>query len=359
VALSAGTNLRALRSLSQALLRGYVRDRTALAFSILLPVLFLVLFGALYRNSGAPKLTVIEIGNVSLLSNAASQHDLSRVLTVSHNGNQDAALREVRRGNADAAVQQQGRQLIVHYSIADSTTAGIVQAVFSSIVQQADQAQAGPASYQLLTKQVESTTLKPIQFLAPGLLGWAVASGAAFGAAITLVNWREHKLLRRLRLAPVPTGSVVLARVGVALLVALIQTALFLIIATTPFFGLKLTPGWWAAIPVVLCGTLAFMSIGLLVGSFAKTQQAATAITNLIILPMAFLGGAFIPLDFAPPWLVTTSYVMPLRYLVTGMQDVMARGEGPAAALPAIGILLALTLVLTLISIRVFRWDEI
>ena len=142
-----------------------------MAFSILLPVLFLVLFGALYRSSGPPKLSVIEIGNVSLLSNAASQHDLSRILTVTHYGNQDAALREVRRGNADAAVQQQGRQLIVHYSIASPTTAGIVQAVFSSIVQHADQAQAGPAGYQLLTKQVESTTLKPIQFLAPGLLG--------------------------------------------------------------------------------------------------------------------------------------------------------------------------------------------
>jgi ABC-2 type transport system permease protein len=101
------------------------------------------------------------------------------------------------------------------------------------------------------------------------------------------------------------------------------------------------------------------MSIGLLVGSFAKTQQAATAIANLIILPMAFLGGAFIPLDFAPAWLQEASYVMPLRYLVTGMQDVMARGEGPSAALPAIGILAALTVVLTTIAVRVFRWDEV
>src|SRR5262249_42816756 len=140
---------------------------------------------------------------------------------------------------------------------------------------------------------------------------------------------------------------------------ALIQTALFLIIATTPFFGLKLTHGWWAAIPVVLCGTLAFMSIGLLVGSFAKTQQAATAIANLIILPMAFLGGAFIPLDFAPDWVRQASYVMPLRYLVTGMQDVMARGEGPSAALPAIGILLGFTLVVGLVAVRMFRWDDI
>jgi ABC-2 type transport system permease protein len=350
----------AFRSLSRAMLRGFVRDRTALAFSILLPVLFLALFGSLYRSSATPKLSVVEIGNVSLLSHTAAQPGLSGVLTVTHSGDKKAAVREVRRGTADAAVQQIGRQLIVHYSIADPTTAGIVQTVFSSIVQQADQARAGPAgSYQLLTHQVESTTLKPIQFLAPGLLAWAVASGATFGAAITLVNWRHNKLLRRLRLAPVSTGSVVLARVGVSLLVALIQLALFLLIATTPYFGLKLTAAWWMAIPVLICGTLAFMSIGLLVGSFAKTQQAATAIANLIILPMAFLGGAFIPLDFAPAWLQDTSYVMPLRYLVTGMQDVMARGEGPAAALPAIGILAALTAAVTLVAVRVFRWDEI
>ena len=112
-------------------------------------------------------------------------------------------------------------------------------------------------------------------------------------------------------------------------------------------------------IPLVVCGILAFMSIGLLVGAIAKTQQAATAIANLIILPMAFLGGAFIPLDFAPDWVRQASYVMPLRYLVTGMQDVMARGEGPAAALPAIGILLGFTLVVGLIAVRMFRWDAI
>jgi ABC-2 type transport system permease protein len=350
----------AFRSLSRALMRGFVRDRTALAFSILLPVLFLALLGSLYRGSGTPKLSVVEIGNVGLLSQTASEPGLSGVFTVTHAGNTTAAVGEVRRGDADVAVQQVGKQLIVHYSIADPTMAGIVQSIFSSIVQQADQAQSGRAgSFQLLTKQVESTTLKPIQFLAPGLLGWAIASGATFGAAITLVNWRHSKLLRRLRLAPVSTGSVVLARVGVSLVVALIQLAVFLLIATTPYFGLKLTSAWWMAIPVLLCGTLAFMAIGLLVGSFAKTQQAATAIANLVILPMAFLGGAFIPLDFAPNWLRDASYVMPLRYLVTGMQDVMARGEGPSAALPAIGILLALTVVLSLIAVRVFRWDEI
>ena len=352
----------AFRSLSLAMFRGFVRDRVAMVFSILIPVLFLLLFGSIYKDSGTPRISVIEVGRVSLLdqASAGSHGQLGKVMTITRSGSLAAALRDVRAGTDDAAVQQRGSTLVVRYSIADPVTGGVVQAVFASLVQQANQAASGRSPvFALATAQVENKSLKPIQYLAPGLLGWAIASGATFGAAITLVSWRQNKLLRRLRLAPVSTASVVTARLGVSLAVAMIQLAVFLAIATRPYFGLKLTASWWMAIPIVAAGTLAFMSIGLLTGAIAKTQQAATAIANLIILPMAFLGGAFIPLDFAPAWIRQVSYVMPLRYLVTGMQDVMARGDGPATALPAIGIMLGITAVLTLISVRVFRWDDI
>jgi ABC-2 type transport system permease protein len=349
----------AFRSLSRAMFRGFVRDRTALVFSILIPVLFLVLLGSIYKGSTTPRVTVIEVGRVALLDQARGPQ-LSKVMTITRRTSLGAALEDVRKGTDDAAVRQQGSALVVRYSIADPTTAAVVNAVFSSIVQQANLAATGrPPAYQLTAQQVEDASLKPIQYLAPGLLGWAIASGAAFGAAITLVNWRQTKLLRRLRLSPVSTGSVVTARIGVSVAIALVQLVVFLAIATLPYFGLRLTASWWMAIPVVVAGTLAFMAIGLLAGSVAKTQQAATAIANLIILPMAFLGGAFIPLDFAPNWIREVSYAMPLRYLVTGMQNVMARGEGPISALPAIGILLAITVVLTLIAIRAFQWDDI
>jgi ABC-2 type transport system permease protein len=338
---------------------GFVRDRGALVFTILIPVIFLVLLGSIYKSSGTPQVSVIEVGKVSLLDQAG-HGQLGKILQITRSRNLGAALNDVRQGNDDAVVQQQGTALIVHYSIADQITAGVVQTVFASIVQQADQQAAGrPAAFRLATRQVEDQSLKPIQYFAPGLLGWAIASGATFGAGITLVTWRQNKLLRRLRLAPASTAAVVGARIGISLVIAMVQLAVFLAIATTPYFGLKLTASWWMAIPIVACGTLAFMSIGLLVGSFAKTQQAASSIANLIILPMAFLGGAFIPLNFAPAWLQDVSYAMPLRYLVLGMQNVLARGDGPASALPAIGILLGAAAVLTLISVRVFRWDQI
>jgi ABC-2 type transport system permease protein len=300
------------------------------------------------------------VGKVSLLDQAAGHGQLNQILKITKSRDLAAAVSDVRQGNDDAVVQQQGNALVVRYSIADQVTAGVVSAVFSSLVQQANQQATGrPAAFRLAARPVEDTSLKPIQYLAPGLLGWAIASGATFGAAITLVGWRENKLLRRLRLAPASAASIVGARIAVSLVIALVQLAVFLAIATTPSFGLKLTAWWWMAIPVVACGTLAFLSIGLLIGAVAKTQQAATSIANLVILPMAFLGGAFVPLNFAPRWLQDVSYAMPLRYLVLGMQNVMARGDGPASALPAIGLLLGMAAVLTIISARVFRWDQI
>jgi len=340
---------------------GFIRDRTALIFSILLPVLFLVFFGSIYKNSSAPKINLIEVGQVRLLSQARhADPGVARVLAVRDARSLAVALDAVRKGNEDAAVLQHGGHIIVRYSIADQTKAGLVNSVLGSIVQAANQAASGQRPrFTLSASQVEDKSLKPIQYVTPGLLGWALASGATFGAAITLVSWRQTKLLRRLRLAPIGTGSIVAARIGIALAIGLIQLAVFLAIARLPYFGLKLTAAWWMTIPLVACGILAFMSIGLLVGAIAKTQQAATAIANLIILPMAFVGGAFIPLDFAPDWVRQASYVMPLRYLVTAMQDVMARGEGPSAALPAIGILLGFTLVAGLAAMRLFRWDDI
>ena len=54
--------------------------------------------------------------------------------------------------------------------------------MFSGIVQAANQAASHePPAYQLATQQVEDKSLKPIQYLTPGLLGWAIASGGAFG----------------------------------------------------------------------------------------------------------------------------------------------------------------------------------
>ncbi len=114
--------------------------------------------------------------------------------------------------------------------------AGTVQGVFRQIVTQANSVGV-PQKYTLATQQAEDDSLEVIQYVTPGLLSWAIAMGAAFGAAATLVTWREKRILRRPRLAPVSTASVVGARVLVSVVIALIQMAIFLAVASLPFFG--------------------------------------------------------------------------------------------------------------------------
>lgn len=352
----------AFANLSRVMVLTMVRDRMALFFILLMPLMFLVMFGFLFKGATSPHVKVAQFGTVKVLDDVQgdARTAMEKVITLTKVSDEAAGLEQVRKGKLDALIEDgPGGQPVLHFSATDQVKAGSVQGIVNSFVQTANQHATGQdPAYRLTTAQVEDNSLKPIQFITPGLLGWAIATGAIFGASLSLVSWRKKRVLRRLRLAPVSAGAVVSSRVVVSLLVALTQTAIFLLVATTPMFGLKLTGNWWLIVPLVLCSTIAFMSIGLVTGAFAKTEEAANGINQLIILPMSFLGGAFFPLDNAPGWLQGVSKIFPLHYLVTSATSVLSRGGGVADALPAMGGLLAFAAVMTALAWRFFSWDD-
>ncbi|RKN37610.1 ABC transporter permease [Streptomyces hoynatensis] len=353
--------MTAFRSLSRAMTLGLLRDRTAVFFTLLFPLLFLALFGALFQSDSLTKSTWVQVGDVAVLDDMPDEElaALSDVLTLVKSADREAALEDVRQGDADAAVWEEDGRIEMRYSAADATTAGTVQGLMQSIVQSANVAATGqPPAFELATDQVEDKSVKPIQYLTPGLLGWAIAQGAAYMSAFTLVNWRKKRILRRLWLAPVSPGTVIGARVGVSLAIAFLQVAIFVGVACIPFYGLHLTGYWWLALPLVATGTLAFMSIGLLIGAWAKTEEAANGALQLVILPMAFVSGSFFPNDAMPSWLRTLSNILPLKHLTQALQDVLSRGQGWGAALPTLGGLLLFAAVLTALASRLFRWDD-
>ncbi|MEU9838432.1 ABC transporter permease [Actinomadura sp. NPDC048032] len=354
------STFESFKSLSRAMFLGFRRDRTALFFTVLFPLMFLVVFGGIFGHQSTSKVKILEVGRAPVLDQAVAQAggELGKVMKVEKASDRGAALRTVEKGDADAVVEQRGGELVVHYSAADQVKSGTVRGLMNSVVQSANLSASGkPPAYRLTDQRVEDDSLKAIQFFTPSLLGWALASAGVFGASQTLVTWRTKGILRRLQLSPAPIPTVFAARVAVSLAVALVQFALFVLVAQLPMFGLKLSGAWWMAIPMVIAGVLAFLSIGMLIGAWAKTQETAQAVTQLIVLPMAFLGGSFFPLDASPTWMRTLSYIFPLRYLNEGMLNVMGRGLGPTSALPQIAVLLGVAIVGALIAVRLFRWD--
>lgn len=351
--------MRPFKALTRAMFLGFVRDRMTLFWAVVFPLMFLVLFGGIFTDGGASKIEVAQVGSVAILDDLPDEarQGLEESMTITKVSDEDAALEEVRKGDLDAVVSQTGDALQVHFSRADQVTAARVQATFQGIVDASNLAASGtPPRFSLDSRQVEDEALKTIQYVTPGLLGWAIAMSATFGAAVNLVAWRKSGLLRRLRLSPIPTSSVVLARVGVSLAVALMQAVIFIGLGVVAF-GLQLS-GWWPlVIPLVVAGTLSFLSIGMLAGAVSKTEEGAVGLANFIVLPMAFLSGSFFPLEGAPGWLQFVSHLLPLRHLNDAMLDVMVRGEGPSAIVVPMLILLAFAAVFAAVAAKLFRWD--
>lgn len=349
------------RSLAAAMFKGFVRDRMSLFFTILFPLIFLFLFGGVFAgDTGTSKSDLEVVGDVALVDELPTdaREVFDDLFEVHRTDDLDAAIDKVRDGDADGALEQQGDRLILHFSRADPTEAASIQGTLSSFVDKANLGAAGvDPTFVFDPQQVEDESLADIQYVAPGLIGWAIATSATFGAALTLVTWRQNELLRRLRLAPVSGSSIVIARVAVAVVIALAQLVIFLV-PSVVLFDLQLDGSWWMAIPLVVAGTLTFMAIGLFCGAVAKTNEGASGLANLFVLPMAFLSGSFIPLEFAPGWIRAVSYVLPLRYLNEGMLDVMVRGQGPSAAVVPLVVMLAFAVVVAGLSSRLIRWDK-
>jgi ABC-2 type transport system permease protein len=351
---TAASSWEQLRVLGLAMLRAFFRDRTALFFTFFFPLMFLVVFGLIFNNAGDSKTELGVVGSGPIVSNLPAQ-----ALELTPYPDEAAALADVRSGDLPGVLIENGTQLTLRFAASDQVRAATLNGIVGAVVDRANVAASGrPPTYVLSPEQVEDTSFKAIQYITPGILSWGVATSAAFGAALTLVSWRRTQLLRRLRLSPAPVWTVVGARVGVSLVVALVQAAVFVGIALTPPFGLQLSGNWYLAVPLLLLGTLAFLSIGLFVGAIAKTDEAASAMANFIVLPMAFLSGTFFDINAAPDFIKVVSKVLPLRWMNDGMLDLLVRDRGAGALIAPALVLAGFAVVVSLIATRFFTWDD-
>lgn len=347
--------MTAFKTLSVAMLKGFIRDKVTLFFTFLFPLMFLVIFGLILRDAGADKTRIAVVGDGPIVSALRD----SGALELEPYNDENSAVQKVKDGDLPAALIIRGQQLDVRFAQSDQVKSATVLGIINGFVDKANLAATGqPPTFTFAAEKVEDASLKPIQYLTPGILSWGVAVSAVFGSALTLVSWRRKQVLRRIRLAPISTTSVLSSRILVSAGVALVQGATFIGIASLPLFGLRLSGSWWLAIPLLLLGTIAFFALGMLVGAFAKTEEAASAAANIVVLPMAFLSGTFFPVDQAPAWLQAVSKIFPLRHMNDGMLDVLVRGKGIEALVVPSAILVGFSLVVGFIASRVFKWEE-
>ena len=189
------------------------------------------------------------------------------------------------------------------------------------------------------------------------MLAWGVANAAVFGTAFTLMQWRRDDLLRLIRLSPARLVSVLASRMLVTLAIAACQVGLFVAVAMLPFFGLRPSADAVLLVPVIVAGVAAFLAVGALVGCFTDTPESAAAVSNLLMVPMAFLSGSFIPLQSMPDVVQQLSRALPLRYLTDAARAALT-GEDALSTVAVSSLVLAGFAVSRVARLlRVFRWS--
>lgn len=194
------------------------------------------------------------------------------------------------------------------------------------------------------------------QALLAALLAYGCTMVAFAGLAITLVIRREQALLKRLRATPLPPPVFVAALVASTLLVFAIQTvALFLLgraVFGTPF------PSHAGSIAVlVVIGVVCFAALGIGLSGLVRSAEGSSAVVNLIVLPMAFLTGAFGPTQHYPRVLRAIGDVLPLKYLVDLMNAVYLHNHSFWSQPAALGVLVAWGVAGLAVAAFKFRWE--
>ncbi|WP_134767769.1 ABC transporter permease [Nocardioides sp. 1609] len=207
-------------------------------------------------------------------------------------------------------------------------------------------------------QDVEESGKSYIQYIAPGVLTWGVANAAVFSIAFALMQWRESDLLRIIRMTPTRVGTLLSSKLAIALVIALVQTALFVGVAMVPFFGLRPAASSWEALPLLALGVVTFFALGAVIGSVTNTAESVAAVSNVIMLPMAFLSGSFFPLDMMPDWLQKVAQVFPLYYLNDGVGHALNGTGSTSDVLLSLGVLAGFAVVFAAVAVKVFRWSN-
>ena len=195
-----------------------------------------------------------------------------------------------------------------------------------------------------------------VNLLVAGLLGYGVANTAFGGLAILLVGRRENGILKRLRSTPLPPRTYLAAAVASIVAVFALQAAVLVGLATS-VFGADAPEHPLGLIAALVLGAASFASLGFAAASLVRTSEGASPAINVIVLPMAFLSGAFGPARELPAFLDALAAALPLKHFVVLVEAAALDGEPPWTRPGAVAVVALWGVLGAAVAARRFRWE--
>ena len=321
--------------------REFFRDRSTLAWSIILPVAIVFGFAFAFSGSAPERYTVGVLGDPAV---AAERLDIDGV-EYARVADRDAGLDKVRRHRLDLLIDLDARR----YWVSDASPKGyLLERVLWGVAAE------GPSTFERAT--VPGRTIRYVDWLVPGLLAMNMMFTALFGVGFVIVRYRKNGVLKRLKATPLTPAEFLVAQLASRLMIIVaITSAIFVgshAILDFPLYGSPL-----ALLLVLVLGGICLIALGLIIAARTASEELAGGLLNMMSWPMMFLSGVWFSTEGLHPWLQALARALPLTHVIEAARAVMIDGAGLAAIAPNLAVLLAMSVVFLALGALAFRWE--
>jgi len=322
----------------------FIRDRSALAWSLLLPILIIFVFAFAFTEENPEKFKVGVIpGGVS--EGAAAAFKETRFINFIEFDEVETNLFKVERHQVDMLFDPNTHRYWINQT---SPNGYIVEKLLVAAYVDA------PESLQQIL--VEGDEIRYIDWVIPGVIAMNIMWGALFGIGYVIVRYRKFGVLKRLRATPVTAMEFLSAQILSRLwLLVAVNTVIF--ICMDYFVGFRMLGSYFNLFLVFTLGCINLICCGLVVAARISTEEVANGVLNLLSWPMMFLSGVWFSLEGAHPWMQKFSLVLPLTHVTEAAREIMIDGAGIVQISDHLLVLGISAVILLIIGARIFQWE--
>jgi ABC-2 type transport system permease protein len=193
----------------------------------------------------------------------------------------------------------------------------------------------------------------PLDYYIPAYFALVMMAIGTVALPVHLAGYRERGILRRLRASSISIWSVLGSQLIVSFIIAVIGSLLILVMGLLVYSpNIPQSPG--LIIPAFLLGLLCFAALGFFLGAVLPSTRSAQGLGLILFFVMMILGGAGPPPEVLTGAMDIVGKITPLRHVIIMLQDPsLGFGWNQNASLIVVGV----TMVLTGLAYRFFRWE--
>jgi ABC-2 type transport system permease protein len=319
----------------------FYRDKGALAWVFLFPIMMIVAFGYMFDPD---EQALYKVGY-------SGQSDPSKVKMISFikYEDKDQALLKLKNQLLDLYVDF-NHSTPIYYKAEESPKSFLAEQLYLNQFKKLE-----PNAPTL--QEVSGRKVKYIDWVFPGIICMNVMFMSMWGVGWVVVRQRKIGVLKRFKASPIKPIEYLLAQM-------LSRLVIISISGTIVFAGAHLiypfhTEGSYLSIFFIyILGAFSLSSFGLIVASRSQSEELANGLLNFLTYPMMFLSEVWFSLEGSAEWVKTAAKTMPLWHMIDGIRRIMNEGATLVDLIPSITILITISVVFTTLGAYFFKWNK-